>query len=95
MIILGVDRSDGSFETDRKEIINYDNVYVYTRSGERDKRPNNYSYSSGKWVAIYKIKTEDFLEAFSDLKSPLDECKGLDVIPNYNQYGKVVGFIRR
>lgn len=95
MIILGVARSDGEFETDRKEIINYDNVYVYTRSGEMDKRSGNYSYTSGKWVMTYKIKMEDFLDAFNDLKAPLDECKGLDVVPNYNEFGKVVGFIRR
>lgn len=95
MIILGVDRSDGAFEDDKKRVINYDNVYVYARSGELDKRTKQFSYSSGKWCAIYKIKTEDFLEAFGDLKNPFDEVKGLDVIPNYNEYGKIVGFIRR
>lgn len=95
MIIVGVDRSDGSFETDRKEIINYDNTLVYAVSGEKDKRSHNYSFSSGKWCAIYKIKTQDFLEAFQDFKRPFEEVAGVDVLPNYNEYGKIVGFIRR
>ena len=68
MIIVGVCRSDGSFEDDKKRVINYDNVYVHACSGEKDKQVKEYSYSKGKWVATYKIKTEDFLEAFEPSK---------------------------
>lgn len=94
MIIVGIQRAGGSFETPDKKVINFDNVYVHAVSGERDKSNKSYDYSFGKWVATYKIKCEDFLEAFNDLKSPFDEAVGIDVVPYYNEYGKCVGFMR-
>lgn len=95
MIIVGVQRSGGSFETSDKKFINYDNVYVHTVSGDKDKKSNNFDFSTGKTVEKFKIKTEDFLESFNDLKNPLEEANGIDVVPMYNQYGKVTGFIRQ
>lgn len=95
MLIVGVQRSGGSFETKEKTVINYDNVYVHAVSGEKDKKPTNCDFFTGKTVEKYKIKVEDFLESFDDLKNPFEESKGLDVVPVYNQYGKVTGFMRQ
>lgn len=95
MIIVGIRRSGGSFETSDKKVINFDNVYVHAVSGEKDKESANFDFSTGKWVEKFKIKIDDFLESFDDLKNPLEEVKGLDVVPIYNQYGKVTGFMRQ
>lgn len=96
MIIVGVQQINGTFDEPKtgREIA-YDNTYVHAISGDKDKVPSNVNHASGKWTASYKIRTDDYLESFEDLNKPFDESIGLDVVPNYNQYGKVVGFIRR
>lgn len=96
MIIIGVFRSDGEFvDMETKKTIIYDNVIVHAISGDNDFPESEYSFSSGKWTDSWKLKTELFLRSFPDLKSPLEEAKGLDVMPYKSKDGnKVIGLIR-
>lgn len=96
MIITGVFRSDGEFvDKETKKTVNYDNVIVHAISGDNDFPEAEYSFSSGKWTDSWKLKTELFLRSFPDLKNPLEEAKGKDVMPYKSKDGKkVTGLIR-
>lgn len=96
MIIIGVFRSDGSFvDKDTGKTVDYDNVIVHAISGDNDFPDSEYSFASGKWTDSWKLKTDFFLRSFPDLKNPLEEAKGLDVIPYKSKDGtKVTGLVR-
>lgn len=95
MVIIGVFRDANSFvDPETKKTVDYDNVYVHAISGDNDFPEKEYQFSMGKWTDSWKLKTELFLNSFPDLKNPLEECKGLDVMPYLTKKGKVTGLIR-
>lgn len=95
MVVLGVARSEGTFKADDGKNVDYDNVLLFCVSGDNDVMEKEYSFFTGGWVESYKIKKKLFLNTFSDLPDPYNDVIGMDVMPNFNQYGKVVGFIRK
>lgn len=90
MKCIGIDRATGTFTTDSGKSYDYDNVYVYMASTSSDKRRGNEHY--GQSVKEYKVKTVDFYESFPGINSPADVI-GLEFVPYYNDYQKVIGFI--
>lgn len=90
MIIVGIDiPGEKQFTTDDGEVINYNNVYVYAESSGSDKRKTGENY--GKSTAVYKIKYTDFADAFPKMKPA--EILGVNVVPYYNEYQKIIGFV--
>lgn len=90
MKCIGIDRASGEFTADDGKEINYDNFYVYMASTAKDKRRGNEHY--GQSTKEYKIKATDFFESFPGIDSPADVI-GLEFVPYYNEYQKIIGFI--
>lgn len=90
MKCIGIDRSTGSFTDEKAKTWDYDNMYVYMVSTANDKRRGEEHY--GQSVKEYKLKATDFFESFSGINSPADVI-GLEFVPYYDEYQKVIGFI--